>query len=641
MRLGGHQLVRRLRDGEGRQVFSAIDLADHRPAVLKIAAIACPADVERLDREFAVLRAAAGPGVVPAWGHSVALPQGMAWLVLAAQGPSLAAVLASLPEQRLAAETALAAVHAAATALGELHARGWRHGDIKPGNLLCQADGSVVLSDLELAARADERPAGEPGDRPRAGTPPFIAPELWRAGPLGPSPASDAWALGVTLFVCLFGDYPFGRDDDRAIAQAIDRGLPPRLAELPQPLSQLLSLLLARDPSQRPADGKDAARRIAATAEELGIDLAAARRAFGLLVAAVPGEEVPSEESPPEPGTMLAPAAPEPPSVIATPPRSAMPPPSAVPSPSAPPLPEGIGAADPFPPRPMGVGAGGPPQSTVWRRPEFFDVISKLDVSSRAAIPPPLLEPATRPPLGRPATEPSTATGLAPAPPIANAVQSAAPAPAVAPPLTRRAAARWYRRMNPARNFPLSVVFSGKQIRIVGGSGLGVTLGRQEIVLDPADPVLSVEPWFPGCLISPQRAEMQVADETTVCRFWITPLVCGELPEACVTIRHRGKVVETLATPAKVVTRTAAKVLATLGLVSPLASIVLDAAGWNLAALLQRAVPYATGVVADLGPLPSGACVAGILLTAALGYFYVTRPLLSEEPEPAVLPQPV
>src|SRR5207244_9406802 len=128
------------------------------------------------------------------------------------------------------------------------------------------------------------------------------------------------------------------------------------------------------------------------------------------------------------------------------------------------------------------------------------------------------------------------APALAPAP-------SAAPAPPAAAPLarlTRRAAARWYRRMNPQRNFPLSVVFSGKEIRIVGGNGLGITLGQQEIALDPADPVLSVEPHFPGCLISPPRADVHVSQENTICRFWVTPLVCGDLSEACVTIRSCG-----------------------------------------------------------------------------------------------------
>jgi hypothetical protein len=218
--------------------------------------------------------------------------------------------------------------------------------------------------------------------------------------------------------------------------------------------------------------------------------------------------------------------------------------------------------------------------------------------------------------------------------------QMALPVPPAAAPaerLVRRAAVRWYRRMNPQRNFPLSVVFSGKQIRIVGGSGLGITLGEREIVLDHADPVLNVEPSFPGCLISPPRADVTVSEETTVCRFWVTPLVGGDLSEACVTIRYRGRVVETLATPAQVVTRTWAKVLAACGLVSPLANKALTIAGWNPDKLLRQSLPHVARLLTELGPVRSGLCLASVLLSAALFYFYVTRPLLSDEPEPGLL----
>jgi hypothetical protein len=182
------------------------------------------------------------------------------------------------------------------------------------------------------------------------------------------------------------------------------------------------------------------------------------------------------------------------------------------------------------------------------------------------------------------------------------------------------------------------VVFSGKQIRLVGGSGLGITLGQHEIMLDAEHPVLSVEPWFPGCLISPPRADVVVSEETTVCRFWITPLVCGELPEACITVRYREKIVETLATPARVVTRTTAKVLAAFGLAFPIISKGLTVAGWDPDNLLRQSVPYAADMVNRLGLMQTGLMLTALLLAGAAGYFYITRPLLSEEAEPNLLP---
>src|ERR1700675_2527702 len=86
-KLGGQQLIRRLRGGQGRHVFCAVDLSDERPTVVNIAALGCQADAGRLEREFDVLREAAGPGVVAALGHGVALPHQMAWLGRAAEGP--------------------------------------------------------------------------------------------------------------------------------------------------------------------------------------------------------------------------------------------------------------------------------------------------------------------------------------------------------------------------------------------------------------------------------------------------------------------------------------------------------------------------------------------------------------------------
>lgn len=611
MRLGGHRLTRRLRGGDARQVFSAVDLTDDRQEIVKVAALDSPADVVRLEREFSVLREAAGPGVVEALGHAVSLTQGMSWLVLASHGPSLAAVLAAAPGQRLPADQALAAVHAAATELGELHARHWRHGDLKPGNVLCNADGTVVLSDLEFAARLTGEDESRPHPWQLAGTPPFMAPELWRESVAAPTAAADVWALGVTLFLCLTGEYPFGHDNDQAIVAAIERGLPRELSQLPTPLGTLLTAFLEKHPAQRPADGRAAAGLIAKAAELLGIDLLVARQSFGRLVVALPKEETPAE-----PGTVVcgpcdssATPSPEPPSAVQTPPPW----------------------SDNSEPRTNWPAA--PSSATTYENQLRHDQ-EYLDISSKAVMAPP------RP--GSAMTPPSTVRNAPPAPaPVAAPAAVAAPADVLTPPaqLTRRAAVRWYRRMNPQHNFPLSVVISGKQIRIVGGAGLGITLGQQEIVLAAADPILSVEPWFPGCLISPPRADVHVQQENTVCRFWVTPLVCGELPEACVTIRYRGKVVETLATPATVVKRTAAKWLAALGLISPVVSKILFLAGINPDDYLRQSLPHVASVIVRLGPLGTGLTAAGVLIAGAMFHLYVTRPLLSDEPEPSLLPQ--
>ena len=49
--------------------------------------------------------------------------------------------------------------------------------------------------------------------------------------------------------------------------------------------------------------------------------------------------------------------------------------------------------------------------------------------------------------------------------------------------------------------------------------------------------------------------------------------------------------------------------------------------------------PYLAEVVTGMGLMRSGLFLTSLLLAAAVGYFYITRPLLSDEPEPALLPQ--
>jgi len=79
----------------------------------------------------------------------------------------------------------------AARALAALHAGGFVHADLKPGNMIDPGDGTVVLIDLGQACEIGAR-------KPRIqGTPGFMAPEQRRLEPLGP--ATDAFALGASI----------------------------------------------------------------------------------------------------------------------------------------------------------------------------------------------------------------------------------------------------------------------------------------------------------------------------------------------------------------------------------------------------------------------------------------------------------
>lgn len=90
----------------------------------------------------------------------------------------------------------------ACQALRYAHARGVLHQDIKPGNLLVSADGSVHLVDFGLSALA-----GGLHEMPRlAVSNGYTAPEVLSGAPA--SAASDIYSLGVMLYQLLVGEWP-------------------------------------------------------------------------------------------------------------------------------------------------------------------------------------------------------------------------------------------------------------------------------------------------------------------------------------------------------------------------------------------------------------------------------------------------
>src|SRR5262249_28699258 len=88
-------------------------------------------------------------------------------------------------------------------ALGAAHDSGLVHRDIKPANVLLTGTGEAKLADFGLVRRLDELAQG---GAPLAGTPSFMAPELFSGTPA--STASDIYAVGGLLFHCLSGRLP-------------------------------------------------------------------------------------------------------------------------------------------------------------------------------------------------------------------------------------------------------------------------------------------------------------------------------------------------------------------------------------------------------------------------------------------------
>ena len=136
--------------------------------------------------------------------------------------------------------------------LSALHAAGIVHADVKPGNVLLDAEGRGVLADLgsAIVPRPDEGATLTAGAG--AGTLATLAPERLRGA--GPRPAADLYAVGATLYRLLTGqDYvdlqgkgPLGAGE--AIAHE-----PPRLPHprVPATVGAVLVRALAKRPEDR------------------------------------------------------------------------------------------------------------------------------------------------------------------------------------------------------------------------------------------------------------------------------------------------------------------------------------------------------------------------------------------------------
>lgn len=99
-------------------------------------------------------------------------------------------------------------------AVAALHAEGYVHRDLKPGNIMRRSDGSLVLIDLGLVKKIDrgEKPwlareslSVADGGKVGVGTPGYSAPEQFMTGAADES--SDVHGIGVLICAC-FNDNP-------------------------------------------------------------------------------------------------------------------------------------------------------------------------------------------------------------------------------------------------------------------------------------------------------------------------------------------------------------------------------------------------------------------------------------------------
>ena len=206
-----------------------------------------PQTVERFSAEARAVAGLIHPNVVTV--HNLGFDRGYHYIEMEyiAGGVSLREKL--IREGAFEAMRATTLVRQVALALGAAHRSGLVHRDVKPANVLLTADGQAKLADFGLVRRVDDRQGASV-----AGTPTFMAPELFRGATA--DPRTDLYAVGVMWFYLLTARLPFAADRLSDLIRLHKHAPTPdlrRLApEVPDELPPILARLLAKDASGRP-----------------------------------------------------------------------------------------------------------------------------------------------------------------------------------------------------------------------------------------------------------------------------------------------------------------------------------------------------------------------------------------------------
>lgn len=244
-------------------VYRADDLQHGRPVAIKVLLPWTRSDASlrhRLKREAKLTRMLTSPHAVKILDLDE-LPDGDLYIVMELlAGEELTQVLRR--EQRLPPARAAAIAFQTLHALGEAHALGVIHRDLKPHNIfICQnPDRSdlVKVLDFGIAKVAGNEDGSGLSETTRLtspggvlGTPQYMSPEQCRGESL--RPASDFYSLGIVLYEMVIGRVPF---DDPSAVQVLmlhnGAPLPPLPAEIARTrLGAAIVRSLEKDPRAR------------------------------------------------------------------------------------------------------------------------------------------------------------------------------------------------------------------------------------------------------------------------------------------------------------------------------------------------------------------------------------------------------
>ncbi len=257
-RLGDFQLLEVLGAGGMADVYRAYDTNLEREVAVKVLASSLADDpnyVARFRTEARRVAALSHPHLVPIYqaGEGELNGQHLLYLVMPLLHGSLHDLLKR--EGKLPYAEAVWLTLQVADGLEAAHRVGLVHRDVKPENILLDAEGQALLADFgiarELAYPGQQSSATWPGGA--IGTPEYMAPEQLRRDNM--DQRVDIYGLGAALYVLLTGNLPFTGETPYDVAAQVLHGplAPPRVFTpgIPAALEQVVLTAMARNPDDR------------------------------------------------------------------------------------------------------------------------------------------------------------------------------------------------------------------------------------------------------------------------------------------------------------------------------------------------------------------------------------------------------
>ncbi|MDB4873818.1 MAG: hypothetical protein JWM41_264 [Gemmatimonadetes bacterium] len=257
----GYEVVRPLGEGGFAVVYLVLDLALKRDLAVKVLSpdiITSKSMLERFRREAETIAGLSHPNIIPL--HFIGQRDDLLYLAMPCiAGGSIADRLER--EGPLPVDDVVRIVSEVASALAHAHKRGVIHRDIKPPNILVDAEsGRCLVTDFGIARSADLAQLTATGIM--LGTPAYLSPEQVTGEAV--DHRVDIYALGVMAYELLAGRVPFEGPTPMAAMMKRLAGPPDSVSnvrtDVPPHVDAAITACLAADPAARPQTAHDVVR---------------------------------------------------------------------------------------------------------------------------------------------------------------------------------------------------------------------------------------------------------------------------------------------------------------------------------------------------------------------------------------------